>query len=100
MLWGERRLLLGCEDGSIPVFSLPAFKLGLSIKTHSKLIQCLALSPPLGGEGEREWLATASNEPAVHIVELGVLRGEGVQCVVSPKLKLEGHTSTVCSPHT
>ena len=57
VLWGERRLLLGCEDGSIPVFSLPAFKLGLSIKTHSKLIQCLALSPPLGGEGEREWLA-------------------------------------------
>ena len=76
-------MLLGADDGSVEVLSVPTLSIVAVIKGFAKLIQSLAWHPTyLGSSSQpsayKDWIAVASNENVVHVWNLtDVLSGSG-----------------------
>ena len=68
-------MLLGADDGSVEVLSVPTLAIVAVIKGFAKLIQSLAWHPTyLGSSSQpsvyKDWIAVASNESVVHVWNL------------------------------
>ena len=68
-------MLLGADDGSVEVLSVPTLSIVAVIKGFAKLIQSLAWHPTyLGSSSQpsayKDWIAVASNENVVHVWNL------------------------------
>lgn len=87
-----RFLVLGSEDGSIEIFSVPKMKLLCILKSYQKLVQSLCWHPTYTGNSDnpsiyRNWLATSSNEADVHAWDLSsVLNSLAEGAIISQPL--------------
>ncbi len=98
---------IGNDDGTVEVYRLPYLEIVCTLKSFSKLIQCLTWHPTYVGESRdasdhHNWLAVASNESEIHIWDID-LQLEGRPVLSKPNVVLRGHLTRVIflswSPH-
>ena len=65
----QKFLAIGCDDGTVEIFSMPNLKIVCTLKSFQKLIQCLAWQP-FDEKRTNDLLAVASNEYDIHIWSL------------------------------
>ena len=121
------RLAIGHEDGSVEIYAFPSLTHQVTLKTFSKLIQCLSWHPAyIGASGDAslmaDWLAVSSNETAIHVFDVKKVladvsdkggeamevegeeeKGQQRALCVKPAVELSGHhlrvIQVVWSPH-
>ncbi|XP_060082615.1 gem-associated protein 5-like [Ylistrum balloti] len=105
---------VGNDDGSVEIFKSPNFYLVATVHIHKKLINCIQWHPHItmatpSGSPYKYWIATASNEAGVYIVDLSSLLNKGEDPPADPVVVSEsrqcllGHvdrvTGVAWSPH-
>ncbi|OWF45310.1 gem-associated protein 5-like [Mizuhopecten yessoensis] len=105
---------IGNDDGSVEIYKPPNFRLVATVHIHKKLINCIQWHPHItmaspGGSPYMYWIATASNEAGVYVVNLSSLLDKVGDLVAEPvvvsesKQCLLGHvdrvTGVAWSPH-
>ena len=65
----QKFLAIGCDDGTVEIFSMPNLKIVFTLKSFQKLIQSLAWQP-FDENRTKNLLAVASNEYDIHIWSL------------------------------
>ena len=68
-------LIMGSDEGTVEVFSMPNLEIVAVLKSYNKLIQSLAWHPKYVGSSSepsayQDWVATSSNENVIHVWDL------------------------------
>lgn len=68
-------LIMGSDEGTVEVFSVPNLEIVAVLKSYTKLIQSLAWHPTYVGSSSepsayKDWVATSSNENVIHVWDL------------------------------
>ena len=90
----QKFLAIGCDDGTVEIFSMPNLKIVCTLKSFQKLIQSLSWQP-FDEKRTNDLLAVASNEYDIHIwsLEEKLVKPSDVENNVftKPETVLTGH---------